>query len=223
MHEVTESSPQPMPVAAEAPSCRRLLHVGCGPKSPHRLHAVFRDQRIWDEVRLDLDPKVVPDIICSTVDMRRLVPSDSFDAVWSSHNLEHLFDHEVPLALAEFRRVLKPGGYLLLRCPDLPAILATIARTGLEEPAYISPAGPIAPLDMLFGHRPSIAQGNRFMAHHTGFSDVRLGRLLREAGFSEVLTRSAEHYDLWAVAFVTPGSSQPVLAELGASGLAFTA
>lgn len=213
----TESLPAPEVLAP----AKRLLHVGCGPKSPHRLHAVFRDPRVWDEVRLDLDPKVVPDIICSTVDMRRLVASASFDAVWSSHNLEHLFDHEVLLALAEFRRVLKPGGYLLLRCPDLLAIVETIARSGLEHPAYMSPAGPIAPLDMLFGHRPSIAQGNRFMAHHTGFSDARLGRLLLEAGFAEALTKCASNYDLWAVAFTEAGTSAPTLADLAASGLDF--
>jgi predicted SAM-dependent methyltransferase len=32
----------------------------------------------------------------------------SVDAVVSSHNMEHLYPHEVPLALAEFVRVLKP-------------------------------------------------------------------------------------------------------------------
>jgi SAM-dependent methyltransferase len=223
MHMQADDPAEARSEVAGPQTAKRLLHVGCGPKSPHRLHAVFRDERVWDEVRLDLDPKVVPDIICSTVDMRRLVASSSFDAVWSSHNLEHLFDHEVPLALSEFRRVLKPGGYLLLRCPDLLAIVSTIARSGLEQPAYISPAGPIAPLDMLFGHRPSIAQGNRFMAHHTGFSDARLGRLLLEAGFAEVMTKSASNYDLWAVAFAAAGTAQATLADLAAAGLDFNA
>ncbi len=40
--------------------------------------------------------------------------------IYSSHVLEHLsFPHEVPLALAEFRRVLAPGGLLLLAVPNL--------------------------------------------------------------------------------------------------------
>lgn len=223
MQRDADSMAERVPVTARAAVTKRLLHVGCGPKSPHRLHPLFRDERIWDEVRLDLDPKVIPDIICSTVDMRRLVASSSVDAVWSSHNLEHLFDHEVPLALSEFRRVLKPGGFLLLRCPDLLAVVETIVRSGLDVPAYTSPAGPITPLDMLFGHRASIAQGNRYMAHQTGFSDARLGRLLLEAGFAEVMTKSASHYDLWAVAFAEAGASRQILPELAAAGLDFNA
>jgi len=59
-----------------------------------------------------------PDIVCSITDMSP-VAADSVDAVWSSHNLEHLQRHEVPVALAEFLRVLKPAGLLLLTLPDL--------------------------------------------------------------------------------------------------------
>ena len=43
----------------------------------------------------------------------------SVDAVFSSHNIEHLYPHEVPLALKEFMRVLKPDGFVLMTCPDL--------------------------------------------------------------------------------------------------------
>ncbi len=43
------------------------------------------------------------------------VPSGSFDAVWASHVLEHCFNPG--LALGEFHRVLKPGGYLFLSVP----------------------------------------------------------------------------------------------------------
>ncbi|MCA0399825.1 MAG: methyltransferase domain-containing protein [Proteobacteria bacterium] len=197
-----------------ASSARSILHVGCGPKGPRQLHSLFRDTTRWREIRLDVDPQVEPDIQCSTVDMRAHVPDASVDAVWSSHNMEHLFDHEVPLALAEFRRVLKPSGFVLIRCPDLTAILKAIEKTGLENPAYMSPAGPITPLDMLYGHRPSIARGNHYMAHHTAFTDMRLARLLMEAGFPEVRTRTDSGFDLWAVAFGPE-------ADVGASLLEF--
>jgi predicted SAM-dependent methyltransferase len=39
----------------------------------------------------------------------KAVASESVDAIFSSHNIEHLYPHEVPVALAEFIRVLKPG------------------------------------------------------------------------------------------------------------------
>ncbi len=42
--------------------------------------------------------------------------ADQFDVVVSFETLEHLSEHE--LMLAEFRRVLQPGGFLILSSPD---------------------------------------------------------------------------------------------------------
>ena len=47
------------------------------------------------------------------------VMDSSVDAVYSSHNIEHPFPHEVPIALAELYRVLKPDRFVLLTRPDL--------------------------------------------------------------------------------------------------------
>lgn len=200
---------------------RRVLHVGCGHKAPHRLYPLFRDASAWREIRLDVDESVAPDIVCSTADMRDVVSSASFDALWSSHNVEHLYDHEVLPAFSEFRRVLKPGGFALIRCPDLGAIVEAIQSNGLDAVAYVSPAGPITPLDMLFGHRASIARGNSYMAHHTAFTDERLAGMLLEAGFSSVHTKRASGFDLWAVAFTDDSAASDVLADLSLTGLDF--
>ncbi|PPD16082.1 MAG: SAM-dependent methyltransferase [Methylobacterium sp.] len=198
-----------------------VLHVGCGPKGLHRLHGVFHDPAEWSEVRLDLDPAVQPDIVCSTADMRRHVRDGVFDSVWSSHNIEHLYDHEVPKAFAEIRRVLRSDGAFLVRCPDLEAVVEAMMQGGLESVAYMSPAGPITPLDMLYGHRKSIERGNTFMAHHTAFTDLRLGRMLLEAGFVSVRTKRAPVFDLWAIAFAEDADQASWLAQLAAAGLAF--
>ena len=61
-------------------------------------------------------------------------------------------------------------------------------------------AGPVSPLDMLFGHNLSIQKGNSFMAHRTGFTAKRLGNLLIQAGFKEVRIIHGDNYDLWAIA-----------------------
>ncbi len=209
-------------IAATIKPSKRVLHVGCGSQSPHRLHPLFRDRSGWTEVRLDVDASLAPDIVCSTADMRGMVPSASFDAVWSSHNIEHLRDHEVLPAFREFRRVLRPGGFALVRCPDLDAVVEAINASGIETVAYVSPAGPITPLDMLFGHRASVARGNSHMAHHTAFTDERLGRMLIEAGFAQVHTKRASSFDLWAIAFSREEDAASVLALLAESGLDFT-
>jgi SAM-dependent methyltransferase len=191
-----------MTLNAEAPAMlRSLLHVGCGPADPRKLPPAFFTPGEWREVRLDIDPGVVPDILGSITDMAA-VATASFDAVWSAHNLEHLFAHEVPLALREFRRVLRPGGFALITLPDLQRVAELVAQDRLTEAAYVSPAGPIAPLDMLYGHGAAIAQGNPFMAHRTGFTARSLEAALVAARFDSVRVVRDESYALWATATV---------------------
>lgn len=177
---------------------RTVLNVGCGYPLRKRLHKHFHGSE-WFEVRLYIDPAVQPDILCSITDMRP-VAAASVDAVWSSHNLEHVHHHEVPAALGEFFRVLKPDGLLLLTVPDLQQVAELVVADRLENPAYLSPSGPVTPLDMIFGHTPSLARGYPFMAHKTGFTRRSLHELLRETGFVEVLVRRGGSFDLWATA-----------------------
>ena len=176
-----------------------VLNVGCGYPLNQRLHPHFQGPQ-WRELRLDIDPAVRPDILCSMTEMTP-VADDAVDAVWSSHNLEHLYRHEVPRALGEFLRVLKPGGLLLLTLPDLQRVAEMIAADGLESEAYRSASGPITPLDMIFGHGASLAQGHLFMAHKTGFTVTSLEHALNEAGFVGVQARRGDAFDLWAVAY----------------------
>lgn len=176
-----------------------FLHVGCGPKRKESTTAGFNTPD-WTELRLDIDASVQPDIVGTMLDMSA-VPAASVDAVFSSHNIEHLYPHEVPLALAEFKRVLGPQGFLVVTCPDLQSVCALVAADKLSEPAYTSPAGPIAPIDILYGHRPAMARGNLYMAHRCGFTQRELTAALHAAGFAMVAaTRREPHFDLWALA-----------------------
>ena len=59
---------------------------------------------------------------------------------------------------------------------------------GPDHVVYQSPAGPITPLDMMFGHARSIAAGHVHMAHNSGLTAARLTNLLRQAGFADVVT-----------------------------------
>lgn len=181
---------------------KQVLHVGCGPYNPKKLPARFNTDS-WKEVRLDIDPQVKPDIVASITDMSG-IQSGSFDALFSSHNIEHLYPHEVDTALGEFARVLKPDGFALITCPDLQTVAEYIAEDKLEETLYDSPAGPIAPVDILYGHRPSLARGNLFMAHKTGFTANTLGKAIVRNGFAQVkVQRDKAHYNLWAIGYKT--------------------
>jgi hypothetical protein len=87
-------------------------------------------------------------------------------------------------------------------CLDLQSVCALIAQDKLTEPAYTSPAGPIAPLDILYGHRPPMARGNLYMAHRCGFTEKVLSGTLQSSGFKRVasMKRGAPYFDLWALA-----------------------
>src|SRR3989338_5240332 len=166
---------------------KQFLHVGCGPKHKDKTTRGFNTPD-WHELRLDIDESVSPDIVGTMTDMSAVADA-SVDAVFSSHNIEHLYPHEVPVALAEFKRVLMEDGFVVVTCPDLQSVCALIAEDKLTEPAYTSPAGPIAPLDILYGHRPPMARGNLYMAHRCGFTEKVLIGTLRGAGFAGVAAR----------------------------------
>lgn len=178
---------------------KTLLHVGCGHNRKAHTTPGFNTPE-WQEIRLDIDQSVQPDILGSMTDMS-VVEDKAIDAIFSSHNIEHLYPHEVPLALAEFVRVLQPDGFAVITCPDLQSVCALVADNKLTQTAYESPAGPIAPLDILYGHRPSLQQGKLYMAHRCGFTKDVLGHTLGYAGFQTVATIArAQRLDLWAFA-----------------------
>lgn len=176
----------------------KVLHVGCG---GGEIDPWFKLNG-WEEIRYDIDRSCKPDIVGSMLDMRQ-VQSQSMDAIYNSHSLEHLHAHEVPWALKEFKRVLKPSGFAVILVPDIQALGEKIGKGELEDTLYVSPAGPISVCDVLWGHRPSLATGNQFMAHKFGFTKDSLSKRLLEAGFSSVNTKRIPVYQLLSKAYVS--------------------
>jgi predicted SAM-dependent methyltransferase len=193
-----------------------LLHIGCGPKRKDKTTKGFNTPN-WTEIRLDIDPSVSPDVTGTMTDMSA-VASESVDAIFSSHNIEHLYPHEVPVALQEFLRVLRPEGFAVITCPDLQSVCALVADDKLTDAAYTSPAGPISPLDILYGHRPQMAEGNLYMAHRCGFTQKVLDGTLRSCGFQTVASMARGRppfFDLWAVASKSTRSEDAMRALAG--------
>lgn len=172
-----------------------LLHVGAGSSTPDKLPKVFKD---YHEVRLDIDPRCKPDIVSSMTRMK-LVDNNSVDAIWCSHALEHLANHEVQPTLKEWKRVLKKNGFAAMTMPDLQQAAQMIINGRLMEAVYESPLGPIRPLDIVFGHATSIGKGQRSMEHKTGFTAERLKEEILNADFKNVQIWE-NGLNLWAIA-----------------------
>ena len=177
---------------------KTFLHVGCGHETKSGLKGF--DNENWNEIRFDIDKKVNPDIEGTLLDMTQ-VPTWSVDAVYSSHNIEHVYPHEVPIVLKEFLRVLNDDGMVVITCPDLQSICEAILQDKLYVPLYETPAGPIAPIDILYGFREALQEGNEYMAHNCGFSYSNLLNFFIDAGFKKWIGgRRQEDYALYLVA-----------------------
>jgi len=159
---------------------KTLLHVGCGPQDKSEVKGFNNDN--WNEIRLDIDKDVNPDIVGTLTDLN-LVETASVDAVYSAFNIDQIYAHEVPIAFKEFYRVLNADGIVVLRCSDIQKVCELIAQDKLREPVYESPIGPIYPIDILFGNKQQIAAGNEFMAKKVGFTYSTLNKTFSEAGF----------------------------------------
>ena len=159
---------------------KTLLNVGCGWSNKSQLKGFNNDN--WKEIRLDIDSAVKPDVVGSSTDMS-LIETGSVDAVYSSYNLDHIYPHEVPIALKEFYRVLNEDGIAVVRCPDIQTVCELIAQDKLLEVLYESEMGPIYPIDVIYGNRWQIQNGNEYMAKKVGFTYSALNASFAEAGF----------------------------------------
>jgi SAM-dependent methyltransferase len=177
---------------------KKVLNVG-GNSKAIALPAPYAE---FEHLLLDIDPKGSPDILSDARDLATL-EAGQFDAVYCSHNLEHYFRHDVPKVLAGFLHVLREGGFAHIRVPDLQAVMrvAMEKNMDLEDVLYVSPAGPIMVLDVIYGYSVEIERsGHDFFAHKTGFTPQSLSRTLRAAGFSAIYSGTG-NLEIRAVAF----------------------
>ena len=178
----------------------RLLDVGCG------VGAFLRSMSHlgWTAEGVDTDPRVIE--ACRRNGVRAHLgtleemnfPSESFDVVTASHVIEHMYD---PAAfLAEIRRVLKIGGRVCLRTPNIDSLGHKRFRQnwlGLEVPRHL----------YLFSPR-TLAQ----VAHAGGFRSAEIRSTARTSYVTALISR--ELRDHHRVAYRSPTA---VGSRIGAS------
>jgi len=188
---------------------RRVLNVG-GQSRAIQLPDAYAG---FEQVLLDLDPNVGADIVLDVRELTSLA-SHQFDAVYCSHNLEHVRKHEVPVVLAGILHVLKPGGLAQIIVPDLQELMVTCVQQGIDLDGllYDSPMGPITPLDVLYGHAGMIEQsGQDYYANRTGFTSRTLANVVEASGFGPMFCQQG-NLELNLISF--NGSPDPELAGL---------
>ena len=192
---------------------KTLLNIGSGPReSSAATLPTFRTQD-WQEVRLDIDPAVEPDILGNMLDMS-VIPNESVDAIYASHCIEYLYPNELAVAFKEFLRVLKPQGFAVFICPDLQAAAQMIAEDKMMDAAYSAPIGSITPFDMVYSHRLLTGRDKPYMARHCGFTLNVLLATLKENGFPS-FAGLRSNFNLWVLAMkdLTQNDALMALAE----------
>lgn len=191
---------------------RKVLNVGGNSKTI----AIPEIYDGWQQVWLDIDPAVQPDVLCDAREMHTL-PAATYDAIYCSHNLEHYYQHDVKKVLAGFRHVLKDDGFIHIRVPDIGAVMKAFVENDMDinDVLYVSPAGPITIQDVVYGWGREIERsGNDFFAHKTGFTETSLLATLMEAEFYQIYS-GADEFEVNAIAF----KDDPTQAQLDELGL----
>lgn len=145
------------------------LNLGCGHK--HLPHP-------W--VNVDLIAKGQdPDINADVRDLH-MIPDNHADIVAAFHVIEHFYRWEVPGILEEWRRVLKPGGQIILECPDIRKVLFHMVNNN-NDPSYTMWA--------LYGNP---WHKDPAMCHRWGYTPAMLRILMENAEFVDIEEQPAQ-------------------------------
>jgi len=127
-----------------------------------------------------------PDVLC---DLHALTPfeDDSVDEILSVHVVEHFWRWEVVAVLREWVRVLKPGGRMILECPNL----RSACEAFLANPDLYSGPGQEGQRTMwVFYGDP--AWCDPLMVHRWGYTPLSLARIMHESGLVNLRQEPAQ-------------------------------
>lgn len=145
------------------------LNLGCG-------------QKIWEGfINIDFPSNYSgrkPDIAC---DIRKLeLPNDYADTAHAIHVLEHFYRWETLDVLKEWKRVLKPGGTLVVEVPCLDQVVKSFIY-------YLQKKAPLNEQLTMWRLYGDPYYKDEHMVHRWCFSGAELRDLMIEAGFKDVL------------------------------------
>lgn len=134
--------------------------------------------RLEGYTTIDISPEHKPDIVADASDLS-VIASGSADEFYASHVLEHFPFPRALLVLAEWARVLKPGGVIKIAVPDME-IYADFLLNGHNP--FVTMMGVYGAHAPHWGEDPP-------QAHHFGYTRRMLVQILAVLGFGE--------FDFW--------------------------
>lgn len=152
------------------------LNLGCGDKIlPGYINVDIAENRNG------ITPDVICDLHCLTF------PDNSVEEILSVHVVEHFWRWQVVDTLREWVRVLRPGGKMILECPNLLSACQELLR----DPNAASGAGVEGQRSMwvLYGDP---AWRDPLMVHRWGYTPYSLAQVMAEAGLVNIRQEPAQ-------------------------------
>ena len=164
------------------------LNLGCGRSFNKKLPSPW--------LNVDVDGTTC-DFLC---DIRHLPDAwtDSAEEVRASHVLEHFFLDEMPSALAEWHRVLIPGGTLRVIVPDLQIIAEALVK-GVDSKGRksVSVTETTAVLAQIYGVGYETSETDNPWRHRFLFNESMLIELLSLNGFTNAVRYEPNEDPAW--------------------------
>jgi ubiquinone/menaquinone biosynthesis C-methylase UbiE len=153
------------------------LNLGCGDKIlPGYTNVDVANERAGKQ----------PDVVC---DVRNLDAFDNnyADEILAVHVVEHFWRWEVDAILQEWARVLKPGGKMILECPNL----RSACEEFLKDPDGGALPGPEGQRTMwVFYGDPRWT--DPLMVHRWGYTPLSLAQVMHTAGLEDLRQEPAQ-------------------------------
>lgn len=147
------------------------LNLGCGDKILEGyVNVDLVDERKGNQ----------PDVNCDVRDLHEHFEDGVADEILAVHILEHFYPWEVHNALQEWKRVLKPGGKIIIEVPDIMKAIFHLLS---------SPENPQLSMWALYGNPGEL---DPLMCHKWGYTAQSLGLELHLAGFENIEKHPAQ-------------------------------
>jgi SAM-dependent methyltransferase len=114
-------------------------------------------------------------------------PHNYADRVVAIHVFEHFYLWETPVILEEWKRVLKPGGRIVLEMPNMEAVFSHIAVRMRKGEAPVPTMSWLA----IWGDP---RHEDPAMCHRWGYSPIDVVTILKKAGFENVQSETARYH-----------------------------
>lgn len=153
------------------------LNLGCG------------DKILTGYINVDIATERasnVPDVVCDVRDLS-IFSENYADEILAVHVVEHFWRWEVANVLKEWIRVLKPGGVMILECPNL----LSACEEFLRNPKVHALPGPEGQRTMWVFYGDPRWQ-DPLMVHRWGYTPQSLGMVMHEAGLRNLRQEPAQ-------------------------------